>query len=338
MTLSNRLTQSLNIRFPLIQAPMFLVSNEAMMKAGMDAGIMSVFPSLNFRDEGQLSAVIDSLKTHKDAANASGDFGVNLIVQKTNVMFEKHFKVCVDKKVPFYITSLGSPKEVIEAAHEYGGKVFCDVTNLKHAEKVAGFNCDGFIAVGSGAGGHAGGTPANLLVETLRVRYPEMMVIAAGGIATGRGIASALAAGADGVSVGTRFIASTEASINDQYKQAIVDANVDDIVMTTRLSGTPCSVILTDEVKQMGLEQNWLERKMNKSSWLKKYYKMLVQLKGMGKLAKSVKPGNYSNIWSAGKSVELIHDVSSIKDIVARLEQETSAAISDLNSMDMGSH
>lgn len=333
MTLKNRLTESLKIQFPLIQAPMFLVSNEAMMKAGMEAGTMSVFPTLNFRDKGALKGVVDSLMEYRANLMDIGSFGVNLIVQKTNISLDRDMAIALDGKVPFFITSLGSPQEVIAEAHKYGAKVFCDVTNLKHAEKVAEHNCDGFIAVGAGAGGHAGRIPTNLLVEGLRKRYPQMLLVAAGGIATGQGIASALTVGADGVSVGTRFIASTEAGVNSTYKEAIVKSDMDDIVMTTRLSGTPCSVINTPEVQKMGLEQSWLAQKLNKSSLLKKYFKMMVQIRGLGRLSRSVKPGNYSNIWSAGQSVEMIDDIKPIAQIVKELREQTDTAIRKVSGL-----
>ena len=133
----------LDIEFPMIMAPMFLVSNVAMIKAAMDQGIMGVFPSLNFREEGELEQVIDTLWEHRKKTG-KGSFGVNLIVQRSNPLYKKHLKICLEKEVPFYITSLGNPKEVIDGAHAYGGKVFCDVTNHKHAKMV-----DGTAAMGS---------------------------------------------------------------------------------------------------------------------------------------------------------------------------------------------
>ena len=136
MHFQNDLTRSLNIRFPLIVAPMFLVTNEEMLKASMEAGIMGCFPSLNYRTEGQLDEVLKSLNKFLSArAGQPGTYAVNLIVQKSNPWFEKHLKICIDNKVPVFITSLGNPKTTIEAAHAYGGKVFCDVTNLVHAQK-----------------------------------------------------------------------------------------------------------------------------------------------------------------------------------------------------------
>src|ERR1700690_171295 len=153
--IKNRLTDSLKIEFPLIMAPMFLVSNAEMLKAGMHSGIMAVFPSLNYRNKGELDAILKDLNAYH-TQHLNGNYGVNLIAQKTNPFYKDHLKICADNKVPFYITSLGNPKEVIEAAHSYGAKVFCDVTNIAHAQKCYDNNCDGFIAIGQGAGGHAG--------------------------------------------------------------------------------------------------------------------------------------------------------------------------------------
>ena len=142
------------IKFPVIMAPMFLVSNADMVKAAMSAGIMGTFPSLNYRKEGELENLLSELNSYQKL-NSDGNYGVNLIVQRSNPLYKKHLDICVKQKVPFYITSLGNPKEVVEVAHAYGAKVFCDVTNIEHAQKCFDVNCDGFIAVGQGAGGHA---------------------------------------------------------------------------------------------------------------------------------------------------------------------------------------
>ncbi len=324
--MKTKLTQLLNIDFPMIMAPMFLVSNEAMLKAGMNSGIASSFPSLNYRKEGELEEFLDKLNAEKSKLNVNGTYGINLIVQKTNPLYEKHLKTCVEKKVPFYITSLGSPKEVIEQAHSYGAKVFCDVTNIAHAQKCFDLNCDGFIAVGQGAGGHAGPNSLQILVPSLQHNFPTTPVIAAGGVANGAGILSMLALGAAGVSIGTRFIASIEAGVSNDYKNAIVSSKMDDIVLTEKISGTPCTIINTPFAKKIGYKQNWLERSLSNNSTTKKYFKMWVQLSGMKKLEKSVKPGNYDSLWCAGQSVELIEDIISCKDIVERMKKETSEA------------
>ncbi|MVT10915.1 NAD(P)H-dependent flavin oxidoreductase [Chitinophaga tropicalis] len=317
------LTSALAIRYPVIMAPMFLVSNEKMVKAAMENGIAGTFPSLNYRKEGELKAVLDHLNEHRSQLPPGlGTYGVNLIVQKTNPLYHKHLQDCVTAKVPLYITSLGSPKEVIAAAHSYGARVLCDVTNLQHAEKAAQAGCDGFIAVCAGAGGHAGPYPMHILVPALQKAYPDKILVAAGGIATGKQLASALVLGAHGASIGTRFIASEEATVSNEYKKAILDYGMEDIVLTERLSGTPCNVINTPAAKKIGYKQNWLEKQLNKNASTRKYFKMLIQLRGMKKLEQAVKPGNYQQLWSAGQSVEMVEDISSIETIVKRLIQE----------------
>jgi len=307
------LSDILSIDFPLIMAPMFLVSNKEMCLAAMESGIAASFPSLNYRKNSELEQMLDDLNAFKDSISG-GTYGINLIVQETNPLYHKHLEICIAKKVPFYITSLGNPKEVIEKAHAYGAKVFCDVTNFKHAKKCASLGCDGFIAVTQGAGGHAGPNPIHLLVPSLKKQFPDIPLIAAGGIATGQGLLASMVLGACGASVGTRFIACTEASVSDEYKNSIVESGMEDVVLSEKLSGTPCNIINTPYAKKIGYRQNAFERWLNKSKTFKKYFKMLVQVRGMQKLESSVKPGNYNNLWSAGQSVELINDIKPIKN------------------------
>ncbi|MBK9524659.1 MAG: nitronate monooxygenase [Bacteroidetes bacterium] len=334
MHFQNDLTRSLNIRFPLIVAPMFLVTNEEMLKASMEAGIMGCFPSLNYRTEGQLDEVLKSLNKFLSArAGQPGTYAVNLIVQKSNPWFEKHLKICIDNKVPVFITSLGNPKTTIEAAHAYGGKVFCDVTNLVHAQKCFDMGCDGFIAVGQGAGGHAGPYPLAILIETLKNAFPDKPVLAAGGIANGKSILSVLAAGASAAYCGTRFIATPEAGVSQEYKNAIIDAGMEDIVMTDRISGTPCTIINTEFAKKIGTKQNWFERWMSNNPRTKKYFKMLIQRRGFNWLEDAVKPGNYHSLWCAGQSVELIHEIKPVKEIVDEFIRETEIAYEELKKM-----
>ncbi|MGZ3862046.1 MAG: NAD(P)H-dependent flavin oxidoreductase [Bacteroidia bacterium] len=326
------LSQLLKIDFPVIMAPMFLVSNKAMMEAGIKAGIMATFPTLNFRKEGELAGLLDELNIIAKA-NPQGSYGVNIIVQKSNIYADKHLAICVEKKVPFYITSLGNPKKVVDAAHAYGAKVFCDVTNIEHAKKCYENGCDGFIAVGQGAGGHAGPNPLQILIPSLKENFPNMPIIAAGGITSGAGILSVQVLGAAGVSIGTRFIASKECTVSNEYKNAIVNAQMDDIVMTTKLSGSPATIINTESAKKLGYEQNWLEKTLTKNPNLKKWFKGLIQLRGMHKLEKSILPNNYLQLWCAGKSVELINDISSCSDIIDRIKKEYMQAVEMVKSL-----
>lgn len=324
--------QMLNIDFPLIMAPMFLVSNLAMVKAGIDQGIAATFPTLNFRTEEELAAALKELNEY--AKDKPGTYGVNLIAQRSNPYFEKHLKICVEHKVPFYITSLGNPQKVIEQAHAYGAKVFCDVVNLTHAEKVFRLGADAFIAVGQGAGGHSGPNPIQVLVRSLISNF-DIPVIAAGGVADGYSMASMFALGAEAVSVGTVFIASHEASVNDGYKNAIVDAQMEDIVMSNKISGSWATVINTPAAKKMGHKQNWLERLLSTNKTTKKYFKMWIQVSGMKKLEKSIKPGSYKTLWIAGKSSALVNEVRPVADIVHQLTSECTEAIDALHKLQM---
>ncbi|MCU0442297.1 MAG: nitronate monooxygenase family protein [Bacteroidia bacterium] len=321
MILKSQVVFDLNISMPIIMAPMFLVSNETMITEAMNNGIAGCFPSLNYRNEGQLDALLKRLNAVKSSLK-QGTYGVNLIVQRSNPLYQKHLEICVQNKVPFYITSLGNPKEVIEAAHAYGAKVYCDVTNITHAAKCNDYGCDGFIAVGQGAGGHAGPNPLHILVPSLKKHFPNKPVIAAGGIANGSAILAMQVLGADAVSIGTRFINSSESQVNDAYKSAIVSAQMDDIVLTEKLSGTPCTIINTPAAQKMGYTQNWLEKWLSQNKRTKKWVKMFIQIRGMKRLEKSVLPNHYQTLWCAGKSVELINDVLPCSQIIENLRKE----------------
>ncbi len=331
--ISTKLTQLFNIDFPVIMAPMFLVSDENMVKNAVKNGIIGTFPTLNYREINKLESVLENLNSYISSNNYKGTYGVNIITQKSNPYYIKHLEVCIKHKVPFYITSLGNPKEVIEEAHKYGAKVFCDVTNIKHAEKVYKLGADGIIAVVQGAGGHAGPEPMHLLIPSLVKQFNDIPIIAAGGISNGNGLHSTLVLGAAGASIGTRFIAAAEAPVSQEYKDAIVKAKSEDIVMTEKLSGTPSSIINTTYAKKIGLKQNWFERRLSNNPRTKKYFKMMIQIKGMKKLEKSIKPGSYKNLWIAGKSVEFINEILSIEEIVNKLKKELNKSVNNFNNI-----
>ena len=311
-------------------APMFLVSNVNMVIEAMKSGIAGVIPSLNYLTGKELEQALEDLNDFKSSKENHGSYGVNLIVQSTNIRMEEDLRICVEKKVPFYITSLGNPEKVLEQARTYGAKVFSDVTNLKHAQRVYEIGVDGFVAVGSGAGGHAGPHPNQLLVPALKKHFPDKPIIAAGGIANGNGILSMLALGAVGVSLGTLFIASNEAGVSDEYKKAIVNSGMKDIIMTSRLSGAPVSIINTPFYRKLK-EQDEKAGDISKDSLTK-----LERLEeGISMLKKSIQPGNYNNLWVAGHTVELIDEVRPVKEIVYRLKEELRIAIEEVRIMNL---
>jgi nitronate monooxygenase len=331
MEFSNAFTKALNLKHPLVMAPMFLVSNTEMIKAGIEEGILACFPSLNFRNGNQLAEVLKELNAFiASRKNQPGTYGMNLIVQRSNPWAEKHLALCVEHKVPVVITSLGKPEETIRQVHSYGGKVFCDVTNIEHAKKCTDAGCDGFVAVGQGAGGHAGPYPLIILIETLLNHFPGKFVLAAGGIANGRALLGTLAAGASAGYCGTRFIASTESPVSMEYKKSIVDSQMTDIVLTTRISGTPCTIINTEFAKKIGTQQNLVERMLSNNPRTKKFFKMLVQKRGFNWLEDAVKPGNYNNLWCAGQTVELIDEIKPVREIITGMIAEMHRAKDEL--------
>lgn len=310
------LAHILNIKHPIIMAPMFLVSNTAMVKEAMNSGIAGCIPALNYRTLDELRAAIQELKEAKKGTQ--GAFGFNLIVNKSNPKADKQLEVLCEEGCDFIITSLGSPEKTIEKAHQVGIKVFCDVTDLRFAKKVESLNADAIIAVNNQAGGHRGNITPKELIELLNANC-TIPVISAGGVGNKVELDKMLRYGAAGVSIGSPFIASVEASVTDEYKQACVDFGEKDIVMTERISGTPCTVINTPYVQKIGTKSPWLERLLNKNKKLKKWVKMFRFYIGMKATEKAALKATYKTVWVAGPSIEHTKEILPVKDIVSQL-------------------
>ena len=314
------LTENFNIRYPIILAPMFLVSNEDMLLAAAKAGIMGCIPALNWRTPEEFEKGMISLKEKID-----GPFGINLIVNKSNIHLEKQYEICERHKPDFVITSLGSPEEVIKRLKPLGVKIICDVVDINYAKKVESLGADALIAVNSGAGGHAGKIPTSILIPMLE-EATNLPIISAGGIGTGKALLSSLALGACGASIGSPFIACTESGVSEDYKKAVIDYGASDIVMTTKISGTPCTVIQTPYVKKIGTSQNVVESFLSKNKNLKKYVKMLTYYKGMKSIEQAAFSATYKTVWCAGPSIEFVKDQESVATIVERLISQYSEA------------
>jgi nitronate monooxygenase len=310
------LDKLLGIRYPVIVAPMFLISNNKMIKAALDNGVTAAFPALNYRTDAELRAAIEDLKQH-----TSAPFGVNLIVNKSNPKYKGQLHLLTELKPAYIITSLGSPQEVIEKCKPLGIKVFCDVVDLAYAKKVESLGADAVIAVNSRAGGHAGNIPPEQLITMLKDNC-GLPIISAGGVAHGKDIRQVMGWGAAGVSVGTIFIACLEADISQEYKQAMVDYGEKDIVRTTKLSGSALTVINTPYVQQLGTKANWLEWILNNNKTLKKYAKMLLAFNGMKAVEKAAFSATYKTVWCAGPAIEHVHSIRPMADIVRTLTEE----------------
>jgi nitronate monooxygenase len=201
-----------------------------------------------------------------------------------------------------------------------GTKVFCDVTNLEYALKVQKLGADGVIAVNNRAGGHCGPISPEELIPHL-VKNLSIPVISAGGIASKKDIDHVLSLGAAGVSVGTIFLASSEAPLSEDYRKALVDYGEKDIVLTTKMSGSHLTVINTPYVQSIGTKATFLERLANKNKWLKKYIKMIIFIKGMRTIEKSAFKATYKTVWCAGPAIEHIHSIRPLRQIMKDLTE-----------------
>jgi nitronate monooxygenase len=310
------LSDLLGIRYPIIMAPMFLVSNTDMIIEAVRAGITGAIPALNYRTTEELRTAIRLIQSE-----VSGPFGINLIVSKSNFLYKEQLKVCCEEKISFIITSLGSPEETINEAHKVGVKVFCDVTDTTYAKKVEELGADAVIAVNREAGGHAGNLLSKELIPQLK-KAVSIPIISAGGVGSGAGVKQILEIGAAGLSMGSIFIATVESDVSEEYKQACVDFGANDIVMTTKLSGTPCSVIKTPYVDKIGTSQNCIERILSKSKRLKKWFKAFTFYRGMKNLEKAAFGATYKTVWVAGPSIEYTKEIRKVRDIVKQLIAE----------------
>ena len=294
-------------------APMFLISNADMVIEAINSGITGCIPAHNFRTDSEFKDAIEMIRK-----KAPGPLGVNLIVNKSNVKLKQQLNSCLELKVDYIITSLGSPEKIISVCKPLGIKVFCDVVDVKYALKVQSLGCDAIIAVNKEAGGHAGPTPAKKLIPELLAAC-SIPVISAGGVSNGKQMKQMIDLGACGISIGSPFIATDESKVSNAYKQAIVDYGAKDIVLTEKLSGSPCTVINTPYVQKVGTKRNSLETLLSKNKKLKKFIKMLTWYKGTKALERSAFSTTYETVWCAGPSIEGVNSIRPVKQVVSDL-------------------
>lgn len=298
------------LKLPVIAAPMFIAGNPKLVIEQCKAGIVGSFPALNARPKEALDQWLTEIEQALAGAAGAAPYAVNQIVHKSNDRLEHDVEVCVRHKVPITITSLRAPNEVVSAVHSYGGIVLHDVINVRHAEKALEAGVDGLILVCAGAGGHAGMLSPFALVGEVR-RFFDGPIILSGAIATGDAILAALAAGADLAYIGTRFLATPEASVPERYKEEILKAHAADIVYTDLFSGVNGNY-LKHSVVSAGFDPLNLPKsdpkKMNFGT-------------GSGSEKKV-----WRDIWSAGQGVGQIDQVMPVAEVVAKLSAEYTAA------------
>jgi len=294
---------------PAIAAPMFLTSGPDLVVEVCRAGMVGTFPALNQRTTEGFDAWLSELGERLDrlppGAPRPAPYGVNLIVHKTNARLAADLEVTVRHRVPLVITSLGAVRDVVDAVHGYGGLVFHDVINTRHAAKAAGVGVDGLIAVCAGAGGHAGTwNPFALISEV--ARFFRGTIVLAGALSTGRHVAAARQLGADMAYLGTRFIATRESLVPEAYKQMIVASSAADILYTANISGVHAN-FLRPSLVAAGLDPD--------------------NLPPQGALDLESEAKAWKTLWSAGQGVGSIHDIPGAAELCRRLRREYVEAI-----------
>lgn len=291
-------------RLPVFAAPMFLVSGPDLVIAACRAGIVGAFPTHNARTAAELDAWMARIR----AESLRVPWCVNVITHSTNTRLREDLELIARHQPPIVVTALGGPRPVMDIVHGYGGLVIADVIDLNFARKAIKAGVDGLACVAAGAGGHTGFLSPFAFIAAVRAEF-DGLVIMGGGIADGRGVAGAVAAGADFVYMGTRFIPAAESIAFAPYKQMVVDAGLDDLVVSAAITGTPCSW-LKPSLRASGIDPDALPDKPERS------YD-----------AGDAGPKRWKEIWAAGQSVVGSHAVEPTADIVARLDAEYHAAL-----------
>ena len=311
-----------NISIPIIGAPLFLISVPDLVIAQCKAGIIGSFPALNARPQHVLEEWIERIKTElKEYQEQNPDkkvapFAVNQICHGSNDRLQGDMEICVKHEVPIIITSLRPPAEVVEAAHSYGGLVFHDVINVRHAKKAADMGVDGLILVCAGAGGHAGALSPFALLREVKSWF-DGTIILSGSIGDGYSVASALALGADFAYLGTRFIATHEANAEPEYKQMLIESSANDIVYSNLFTGV-LGNYLKPSIQNAGLDPDNLptadKSAMNFGS-------------GGNTDSKA-----WKDIWGSGQGIGLIEDAPTVESLVERIRAEFNEATSEFNN------
>lgn len=291
----NPLTDKLAL--PVIVAPMFRVSSPELVIAACQSGVIGSFPSQNCRTLTELDDWL--LTISENLRDAQVPYAVNLVIRRERLM--QDLELVVRYRVPIVITSVGSPEPIVEAVHAYGGLVFSDVASLKHANKAIELGVDGLILLCSGAGGNGGWNHPFAFVRAVRECY-DGTIILAGSVMDGISIRAAEVLGANLVYMGTRFIATHESDASDDYKQMVIDSNIDDLVMTTAFSGMNANFLRPSIIKA-GLDPDDLPD-----------YDTFIMTNHRKK--------RWKDIWSAGQGVTTVKRIETVSQVIQQLKEE----------------
>lgn len=307
------------LRLPMVAAPLFIISVPELVIAQCKAGIVGSFPALNAREaegeppllEAWLKQITEELDRYNQAnpETPAAPFAVNQIVHRSNVRLERDLEICASWKVPIWITSLGARVEVNDAAHSVGGIVLHDIINNTFAHKAIDKGADGLIAVAAGAGGHAGAQSPFALVREIRSWF-DGPVLLSGAIASGEALLAARAIGADFGYMGSPFIATHEANAQADYKQMIVDSRAEDIVTSSLFTGVSGNY-LKSSITRAGMDADNLPE---------------ADASAMNFSQGSSKPKAWKEIWGSGQGIGDIQAVTSVAELVDRVDREYRAA------------
>ena len=319
MDLQTKLTEDAGIEYPVICGAMYPCSNPELVAAASEAGGIGIVQpvSLTYVHGYDFREGLQHIK-----ALTSKPIGMNALIEASSRTYEKRMErwvdIALEEGVRFFVTSLGKPKWVVDAVEPHGGVVYHDVTERKWALKGLESGAHGLIAVNSRAGGHAGPkTPAELMDELGDLGVP---MVCAGGIGTPEEFVDALKLGYDGVQMGTRFIATPECTAAEPYKDAILESDEDDIVLTERVTGVPLSVIETPYIERLGTEAGPIAKWMLKGRWRKRLMRTIYALWSGWRLKQSsYDESGEKDFWQAGKSVAGIHEIKPTGEVIEEL-------------------
>lgn len=295
------------LRLPVVAAPMFLISGPDLVVAACESGIVGSFPSPNCRTAADLDAWMGTIRDRLASSPGAAPWALNLVTHRSNARLSDDLALVAEHQPDIVITALGSPLPVMEVVKSYGGLVIADVVSMTLARKAIAAGVDGLACVSAGAGGHTGHLSPFAFVSAVREEFDGIVTVG-GGITDGAGVAGAIAAGADLVYMGTRFLATTESMAQDEYKQMVVDHGPDDLVVSAGITGTPAS---------------WL-----RPSLLANGYDP-AQLTGPAERNYDSTAGagaRWKDLWAAGQGLQTIHAIEPTSAVVDRLEQEYRAA------------
>ena len=323
---ATRLTSDAAVRVPIICGAMYPCSNPELVAAASEAGALGVLQpiSLTYVHGYEFRAGI-----HRIRSLTARPIGMNALIEQSSKTYrrrmEEWIEVALEEGVLFFVTSLGKPDWVVRAVEPFGGRVYHDVTERKWAQKGLDCGVHGLIGVNSRAGGHAGDLDTRALYDDLGDL--GLPVVCAGGVGTEREFVEALRLGYAGVQMGTRFIATDECTASDEYKQAIVDSDEEDIVHSERLTGVPVAVINTPFVARVGLKAGPLARWMLRGRRTKHWMRTLYAIRSLWQLRRSLRAtSGRGDYWQAGRSVAGVRSVEGVDSVVRRFAQAACSA------------